>query len=73
MRVLHSESHEDAALLALVYGVDGDQLRPQSEGDAGLPPLVEAGLAGPHRAVVDVEPDIVQHCRLHRSGPRQYW
>ena len=67
-----SGSHDDAALLALVYGVDGDQLGPQSEGEAGLPPLVQAGLAGPHRAVVDVEPDIVQHCSHHRSGPRQY-
>ena len=72
MRGHHSESHEDAALLALVDGVDGDELRPQSEGEAGLPPLVEAGLAGSHRAVVDVEPDTVQHCRHHRSRPRQY-
>ena len=63
MRGQESGSHDDAALLALVYGVDGDELGPQSEREAGLPPLVEAGLAGPHRGVVDVEPGAVQHCR----------
>ena len=33
MRGLHCESHEDTALLALVYGVDGDQLWLQSKGE----------------------------------------
>ena len=38
MRVLHCISHEGAALLALVDGVDGVQPGSQSEGEAGLSP-----------------------------------